>query len=96
MIRIFLALALSLFASTAGAVTCAPRDHVIGRLAEKYGETRQGVGLTSSGAMLEVFANDVTGSWTIALSKATGIMCLIASGQSFEWVADDTAPGDPL
>ncbi|MBE0455173.1 hypothetical protein [Roseovarius autotrophicus] len=88
--RYVLALAL---ASSAGPVlaqggTCAPRDVVVNRLADAYGETRQSMGLGSQGAVVEVFASETSGSWTITVTGANGITCLIAAGQSFETMTD--------
>ena len=67
---------------------CGPREAVIERLASNYCETRQSVGIGSNNAMVEVFASDETGSWTILVTMPTGQSCLVASGQSFEEVAD--------
>lgn len=67
---------------------CAPRDAVVDRLAEGYGETRQSVGLGANNAVIEVFASDKTGTWTITVTTPNGMTCLIASGQSYETVAE--------
>jgi hypothetical protein len=67
---------------------CGPRELVVERLASGYGETRQSVGIGSNNAMVEVFASDETGSWTIVVTTPTGVSCLVASGQSFEEVAE--------
>lgn len=67
---------------------CAPREAVIERLAEGYGETRQSVGLGTNNAVVEVFASDETGSWTITVTAPGGLTCLVASGQSFEKLAE--------
>lgn len=67
---------------------CAPRDAVVERLATGYGETRQSVGLGSNNAIVEVFASSETGSWTITVTSPDGLTCLVASGQSFEAVAE--------
>lgn len=75
-------------ASAQAQPNCGPRDAVIKKLAEGYGETRQSVGIGSNNAMVEVFASDETGSWTILVTQPTGLTCLVASGQSFEQVAE--------
>lgn len=67
---------------------CGPRENVVERLANGYGETRQSVGIGSNNAMVEVFASNETGSWTILVTMPTGISCLVASGQSFEQVVE--------
>jgi len=55
--------------------SCAPRDHVVLRLADGYGETRQSMGLGGNNAVIEVFASDQTGSWTITVTGTNGITC---------------------
>ena len=72
---------------------CAPRDRVLERLASKYGESRRSIGLAPNNAVVEVFASDDTGTWTITVTTATGTTCLVASGQSFETLAE--APVKP-
>ncbi|MBW4709680.1 hypothetical protein KX928_17980 [Roseobacter sp. YSTF-M11] len=67
---------------------CAPREAVVDRLAEGYGETRQSMGLGANNAVIEVFASDETGTWTITVTTPNGLTCLVASGQSFETLAE--------
>ena len=67
---------------------CAPRDAVVERLAEGYGETRQSMGLGANNAVVEVFASEETGTWTITVTMPSGLTCLVASGQSFETLAE--------
>lgn len=67
---------------------CAPRDQVVEKLATKYGETRRSIGLGSNNAMMEVFASGETGTWTITVTSAAGVTCLVASGQAFETLAE--------
>lgn len=75
---------------------CAPRDMVIERLASGYGETRQSLGLGSSGQLVEVFASAETGTWTITVTLPSGMTCLVASGESFQALAEALPPaGDP-
>lgn len=75
-------------ASAQGRSNCGPREVVIKKLAEGYGETRQSIGIGSNNAMVEVFASAETGSWTILVTQPTGVSCLVASGQAFEQVAE--------
>lgn len=74
------------FAQTAR--NCAPRDTIVERLASKYGESRQSIGLGSNNSMVEVFAASDTGTWTITVTMANGLTCLVASGQDFETIAE--------
>ena len=67
---------------------CAPRDAVIERLAGTYGETRQSIGLGEQGMMIETFASENTGTWTITVTNPNGQTCLVASGRSFEQLAE--------
>lgn len=63
---------------------CGPRELVLSRLAEGYGETRQSMGLGANNAVIEVFASDESGTWTITVTSPNGVTCLVASGQAFE------------
>ena len=67
---------------------CGPRDLVVTRLAEGYGETRQSMGLGTNNAVIEVFASEQSGSWTILVTTPNGTTCLVASGQAYEAVAE--------
>jgi hypothetical protein len=67
---------------------CGPRQAVVDRLAEGYGETRQSMGLGTNNAVVEVFASEATGTWTITVTTPNGLTCLVASGQSFEPVVE--------
>lgn len=82
---------LGLFATDAAAANCAPRDVVVDRLAERYGESRQSMGLGSNNAVVEVFASEETGTWTITVTSVNGLTCMVASGQSYEDL-DEAAP----
>ena len=80
----------ALWGSAAMAETsnCAPRDTVVERLASKFGETRQSIGLGSNNSLVEVFASTDSGTWTITVTMANGLTCLVASGQAFEELAE--------
>jgi hypothetical protein len=75
------------------AAQCADRDKVVKTLADRYGETRQSVGLAPDSAMMEVYASTATGTWTITVTMPNGMTCLVASGEHFEAVAE--APKKP-
>ncbi|WP_413463814.1 hypothetical protein [Alloyangia pacifica] len=77
---------------TAESQTCGPRDIVVARLAETYGESRQSIGLGSNNAVMEVFASDETGTWTITVTSTSGVTCLVASGLAFETLAETLPP----
>ncbi len=71
---------------------CAKRQTVLQRLAEVYGEMRVGVGLVREKAMMEVYASTETGTRSIVMTLPNGTTCLVASGQSFEAVAEARPP----
>lgn len=81
-------LALYSTAATAQGRNCAPRDVVVKRLAEKYGESRQSIGVGGEGMVMETFASNESGSWTITVTMPNGMTCLMASGQSYEALAE--------
>lgn len=100
MTRTLLALALGtaglLAPAPAMAAQCGPRDAVLAHLADTYRETRQSVGLAANSMVMEVFASRETGSWTITVTSAEGVTCLVASGQGFEAVTEELpARGKP-
>ncbi len=71
---------------------CAAHDDVVTRLATAYGETRHSIGLAADNSVVEVFASDETGTWTITVTTADGTTCLVASGQAFEDMAATLPP----
>ncbi len=71
---------------------CGPRDMVVQRLAEGFGESRRAIGLGAQGAVVELFASDSSGSWTITVTFPNGSTCLVASGQAFEALAEALPP----
>ncbi|MGR3617637.1 MAG: hypothetical protein ACU0BB_16565 [Paracoccaceae bacterium] len=71
---------------------CAPRSAVLERLNENYQETRQSIGLAGPGQVVEVFASTDTGTWTITVTIANGMTCIVASGRSFENLAEALKP----
>ena len=71
---------------------CAPREAVVERLANTYGESRQSIGLGERGMVIETFASQDTGTWTITVTTPNGLTCLVASGQSWEELAEALPP----
>lgn len=67
---------------------CDTREVVTALLADRYGETRRAVGLAGDAAVMELFASEATGTWSITVTLPDGEMCLMASGSGFEAVAE--------
>ncbi|MEL6587082.1 MAG: hypothetical protein AAFY65_13670 [Pseudomonadota bacterium] len=88
MLTAFLLLIASLPAQ-AQAANCGVRGAVVERLSGQFGETRRGIGLGTQNRIVEVFASDETGTWTITITMPDGRMCLVASGQAWEERMDD-------
>lgn len=68
---------------------CAPRADVVEGLAQTYGETLRSIGLAANDAVMELFAADATGTWTLTVTLSDGRMCLVASGLGYQAISDD-------
>ena len=79
-----LALAASLSTPADAQMVCGQRDKIIQQLESKYGETRRSVGLQQGRGLVEVFASEETGSWTILVTDPRGMSCLMAAGEAFQ------------
>lgn len=62
---------------------CGKRDEIVANLEAKYHESRRMVALSANNSVLEIFAAEA-GNWTIIVTPADGVSCLIASGEAFE------------
>lgn len=71
---------------------CGERAQIVNRLSEGYGETRQSMGLGSDNSVIEMFASEETGTWTITVTLPNGMTCLVASGQAYEESVEDLTP----
>ena len=85
-------LVLSAASATAQAV-CAPRELIVKRLNETYGETRKGYGLQNAQLIVELYASDETGTWTLIATRPDGVSCAMAVGKA--WRPDDEVLKDP-
>lgn len=74
----------ALLGRTGGPMVCGERAEIVRRLAERYGETRRSVGVSGEQRIIEVYASDETGSWTILITNPYGKACLVAAGKGFE------------
>lgn len=95
--KMFLTLTLSLIGMTllvnaahSGTPNCAARATVLEQLAERYGETRQTIGATPNGQVIETYAHTKTGTWTIILTLGNGTSCIMASGTAFQIINEPT------
>ena len=89
--------ALTLTGTPARAITgnCATHAAVTERLADIYGERRQAMGLANGNAVIEMFASDESGSWSITVTQPGGQTCLVAAGQGFRLEPSPLPAEDP-
>ena len=62
---------------------CAKRDIVIEKLSANYGEAFGGGGLQNSNRVFEVWFSEEKGTWTILMTRADGVTCIMASGTNW-------------
>lgn len=63
---------------------CGDRDQIVDTLTGRLGETAQSWGMGPSGRIVEVYASEETGTWTITITAPNGTTCLVAAGQYWE------------
>jgi hypothetical protein len=63
---------------------CGERDQIVETLTGRLGETPQSWGMGPNNRIVEVFASEETGSWTITITAPNGTTCLVAAGQFWE------------
>lgn len=84
---LFSLLAAPAFAQPSG--RCGPHDELIAKLAEVYQEVvkwsglHEGPGLPPD-TVMEMAANDSTGTWTIIVSAPGQAACIVAAGTGFK------------
>lgn len=67
----------------AQALQCADRQIVADRLTDGYSEQLIAGGLQNSRRVVEVWASPETGTFTIVMTTAEGLSCVVASGTNF-------------
>lgn len=67
---------------------CGERGAMVAGLAGQFGEVRRTAVPASLSAFYELFASEHTGTWTLLLSDAGGVSCVVAAGK--EWRAPAT------
>lgn len=78
------ALALALPAKAQQAPRCAPRAEVLDLLEKRYSETLRAIGMTRGQAVMELYASDDDGSWTLLMTLPNGLACMMGAGTAFE------------
>ena len=76
-------------------MVCGKRTEMVRQLSEKYGETRRSMGLAEGRGVVELYASEETGSWTILVTSPQGTACMMAAGESFQ-IEPVQAVGSPV
>ncbi len=73
------------FPAHAQSPSCAPRDAVIARRAERYGEAQAFAGLTATGEVVLIYLSpEGERTWTAVVARTDGMMCMVAAGKNGE------------
>lgn len=80
---------------TVGGAVCLPRDVLVARLSDRFGEHRRGTGVIPgnddvSPQVLELFVGS-SGGWTLFIARADGVACVFVAGE--DWRFLDTRQG---
>lgn len=62
---------------------CAQRDLVVAKLQTGYNESYAGGGLQNANSIFEVWFSPEDGTWTILMTRADGMSCVMASGTNW-------------
>lgn len=74
---------------------CGERSKILDQLSEKYSEQPIAMGLSLSGAIVELLKAP-SNSWTILLTRPEGPTCVLSAGEGWEKLPEITAiPGSP-
>ena len=91
---IFGAAALAPPSAEAQTLRCLPRDALVEKLENDYGEALTGGGLQSPQQLLEVWSSDKTGTFTVFFTRSNGISCIVATGRN--WNTYEASDDDGL
>jgi hypothetical protein len=75
------------FASAAQAQTaqrCAPRADLIKQLSSLYRETPVAFGVADNGNLMEVLAANDGATWTVLVTRTSGVSCVMLTGQGWQ------------
>ena len=62
---------------------CGPHTQLIALLATRYLEAPKAIGTVSGSHYMEIYVSQA-GSWTVLVTSADGISCIIAAGSNWE------------
>jgi hypothetical protein len=73
-------------------VPCHNANEIAKQLGNKYAEAPVAFGLQSNGHLLQIYASEDKGTWTIVSTSPAGVSCIVAAGKRWEhlpYVKDD-------
>ena len=76
------------------AIPCHQALEIAKHLSAKFNETPVAVGLQSNGNMLQVYASEEKGTWTVVSTTPAGMSCILATGKGWEPLLDSKS--DPM
>jgi hypothetical protein len=65
-------------------IPCAPRSEVSAVLQEQHREAVAAIGVTSNGAVLELWTSSEGDSWTVVVTLPSGSACILAAGEAWQ------------
>ena len=63
---------------------CSPRQVVIDYLLAEFQEQPVGAGVANNGGVVEVLASPNGATWTILVTRADGVSCMMAAGRDWQ------------
>jgi len=76
------------------AMPCHSATDIAKQLGSKYDEAPVAMGLQSNGNLLQVYASEREGTWTVVTTTPAGLSCIVAVGKT--WIVIPLASKDPL
>ncbi|MBZ0217862.1 MAG: hypothetical protein K8F25_14990 [Fimbriimonadaceae bacterium] len=68
---------------SASAAVCMNHKNLVTFLSDRYSEAPRALGLVEDRGLMEVYVSD-KGTWTIVMTTAQGIACILAAGDTWE------------
>lgn len=62
---------------------CAPRDEIVTSLTAEFGERQKAMGLQQGENLMEIFASEESGSFTVLVTDPEGESCVVAMGSNW-------------
>lgn len=62
---------------------CGPRDEIVASLTADFGEKPKAMGLQQGESLMEIFASEQTGSFTVLQTDPEGRSCVVAMGSNW-------------